>query len=299
MAAPVPESADALNQQASARMKAGIALLEKNTPQSLKEAIAHFDQAIAWREGLPPDNPLFRYGLAAGWINRADALARLGSEQDLMDALRSYDNAIEVMQALPLDENLLFRRRLAIAWSNRGLALQVRRHPQAFAQAESSFRNAIDLLTTAPAHAITDRDYLLAAAYVNCANTLTHHPDVEAFPSAITMAKQAIALADQSSQQDMYMAEISLKARHAVCRAVAGLLAQSNPDKGAQKEWVNEATDAADEGLTLVKLWHSRGEKRFDALGRDLFYFGAGIYQHFQPQFYREFVAENPGWAAP
>ncbi|MEI9960210.1 MAG: hypothetical protein WDM76_03475 [Limisphaerales bacterium] len=60
-------------------MKRGIVLLNANMPASLAEAVQCFDRAIELRRTLPlHENLLFRYGLAAGWMNRGDALTRLG-----------------------------------------------------------------------------------------------------------------------------------------------------------------------------------------------------------------------------
>jgi tetratricopeptide (TPR) repeat protein len=164
----VREAVEAVNQQASIEMKRGIALLDENTPASLSDAIGHFDRAIELRCGLPLDaNPFFRHGLAAGWMNRGDALTRLGSPADLTAALQSHETALEVLHLLPLDQNPLFRRRLAIAWQNRGITLQAQGD---FGEAAKSFAEAIAVLQNETAVAIADRNYLLAAAWMNQAN---------------------------------------------------------------------------------------------------------------------------------
>ncbi|HEY8966677.1 MAG TPA: hypothetical protein VIM58_09550, partial [Candidatus Methylacidiphilales bacterium] len=69
------------NEEASAWMHRGMDVLAEAAPSAskLEEAVGHFDRAIALRRTLPlAENPFFRYGLSAGWINRGDAFARIG-----------------------------------------------------------------------------------------------------------------------------------------------------------------------------------------------------------------------------
>src|SRR5262249_44319321 len=106
---------DALLTDASALMKQGIRLRD----ESPAAALDCFDRALALRRRLPIDElPVLRYDLAACWLNRAEALERLG-EADAA-ALQSYDEALALLRSLPLDEDSRFVRRLAIAWQNRG-----------------------------------------------------------------------------------------------------------------------------------------------------------------------------------
>ncbi len=76
------------NQLASDWMHRGIDLLNENSGATLAQAVLCFDEAIALRLTLPLDeNPFFRYGLSAGWINRGDALARLKNDHSLAQAV--------------------------------------------------------------------------------------------------------------------------------------------------------------------------------------------------------------------
>src|SRR6476659_4499567 len=95
-ALPTEAELHSFNQLASAWMKRGIALLDNTSPAALREAVDCFDLAIELRSALPLYlDPRFRYGLSAGWLNRGDALTRLGSLKDLAEALRSYDEALK------------------------------------------------------------------------------------------------------------------------------------------------------------------------------------------------------------
>lgn len=265
-------------------MKRGIALMEANTLSSLEEAVACFDQAIEMRRQLPlKDNSFFVYCLAAGLLNRADALTKMGSAQ----AVQGYDESLRVINGLPFGANPLFVRRLAIAWSNRGLALQAR---HSFKEAEQSFETAINVLLKENATAIKDRDYLLAAALMNLANLQVRGSEIT---QAKTTAKEAIVLADQDQYKDPHMAEIGLKARHILCQTIAVLIKENVYNRLVRKELIDEATDAVDEGMALARYWQQRGLKRFLVLSQELFSFGSKVYQLFQPHFMGEFLQEN------
>jgi tetratricopeptide (TPR) repeat protein len=287
-------TANTINRQASVLMKHGIALLNENTPASLKEAISHFDQAIALRQNLPLDaNPFFQYGLAAGWMNRGDALTRLSAAENLGEALRSYDVALQVLQSLGPDTNPLFRRRLVIAWSNRGLTLQMQNNETALFEAQRSFEKAIAALQEGNAAEIADRHYLLATASINYANVLLRDKTIESLTRAQMMAKQAMILADQNSAQDLMMLEVNLKARNVLCQVIAKLLTDTDQGILPIKELIHEATDTVDDGMILARRWERRDIEQFRHLVQDLFTFGARVYQTFQPHFLDEFLLEN------
>ena len=271
-------------------MKQGIALLGNNTPASLKEAVSHFDRAIDLRRRLPLDaNPMFRHGLAAGWMNRGDALTRLGSPENLAEALRSYDAALETLSLLPLDVSPLFRRRLAIAWQNRGLTL-LAQDANGWAEAEQSFTKAIAILHQGNAAMIEDRNYLLATVWMNKANALVRG---QALDPARTAAKQALAVTIPAESSDLALAEAGLNARHILCQAIAGWLAGPGLSTAARDELIAEATDAVDDGMRLAQNWEQRGATQFRPLAQELFRFGARIYQMFQPHFLNEFLLET------
>ncbi|MEI9998962.1 MAG: hypothetical protein WDO13_07225 [Verrucomicrobiota bacterium] len=131
---------------ASDWMHKGIDLLKENSAATLEQAVRCFDEAIALRRTLPlEDNPLFRYGLSAGWINRGDALARLKGPS-LAEAVKSYDEALTLLETLPLEANVLYPRRLAITWINRGMALQSRSAVNDPWEAMECFREALAVL---------------------------------------------------------------------------------------------------------------------------------------------------------
>jgi tetratricopeptide (TPR) repeat protein len=286
-------SAPVRNREASTLMKRGLACLEAGTRTALTEAIAFFDRAIAIRRGLPLDrHPMFRYGLAAGWMNRADALTRLGGPDDLDAAVAAYDEALAALDDLPLDGSPLFRRRFAMAWQNRGLAAERRDRPSALDEAAQSFDAAIAALSAPGADAIDDRDVLLAVAWMNRARVHVAADTPEESEYARLAAHTASALVRNIEHSDELAANVAMQARHVLCRAMARAL-ERRPPGTVPADQLAEATDAVDEGMALARYWERRGVDRFRPIAFDLFRFGVRLYHAHQPQFLNEFLLEN------
>ena len=271
-------------------MHRGIDLLHQNSETALNEAVRCFDEAIALRRTLPlAGDPRHRYGLAAGWMNRGDALARIGGKEPLAESIRSYEEALGLLRDLPLEQDPLYPRRLAIAWINCGFAWQKVESAKARNEAAGCFREAIAVLDDSTAVAITDRDLLRAGALVNLAGTLLDDPHSSA-SEARDAARKALHFVSEQERNNSAAAEAGFKARHLVCRSIA----EESRDEGSiPPGLISEATDAVDEGLALARHWEKRGERRFRWLAEDLFRFGCRIYQAGQPHFLTEFILEN------
>jgi tetratricopeptide (TPR) repeat protein len=243
-------------------------------------------------------DPVLGYGLAACWLNRADALMRRARQMRpddtarIAEALRAYDEAIALLGTLPLADDARFRRRLAIAHQNRGLALQAQ-GPAAVTGALAAFENALRVLAEDDALAIPDRQFLLAAVWMNLANARVSQGTGESAALARLAALKAIALVNGSEEGDADAAEVGLKARHVLCQTIATQL--SAPPAPGEKipDAVHRATDSVDDGLALVRRWEHRGVARFRGLAYDLFRFGARVYGRYQPQFLDEFIREQ------
>jgi hypothetical protein len=273
-------------------MKRGIALLQENTTASLTASMRWFEAAIKLRRTLPLDeNPWYRYVLAAGWMNRGDALTRLGARENLADALHSYDQALRLLRTLELESNPLFRKRLALAWINRGITLQEQETAESLGAALESFNEAIDVLRDPFVLDCAENRLALASALANRGNALLRIKPPSA-ALARESVEQALALIGGIEEQDLLAAEIGLKARHVLCRALAGQLADRTATIPSE-DLVAAATDAVDDGMKLARLWETRGERRFRDLASELFRFGARAYQMHQPHFLTEFLLEN------
>jgi hypothetical protein len=288
-----PALASQRDAEANQHLLRGLALLETNTPASLREAVRCFDAAIELRRQLPlAANPWFRYGLIAGWLNRGDALTRLGSPPQLTEALQSYDAALAELRQLPMHESPLFVKRLAIAWLNRGVTLLAYDSPNACAEAAANFAEAIAAAKNFALQSPVEGQELLAGAWLNRGNALIRQAP-PAFPAAHAAAKAALTLTAPREQTDPSTAELAFKARHVLCQALAGLLASPESGATARDEFLAEATDTVDHGMALARHWQARGETRFTAAMTELFRFGCRAYQLHQPHFLTEFLLEN------
>nr|ADC35928.1 hypothetical protein [uncultured bacterium 70] len=277
-----------IDAQASVLMKSGIRLFDEGSAEAAAEALGYFDRALLLRRTLPIDAvPVFRYGLAACLLNRADALVRLGGDDNLSDALGAYDEASSLLQALPLSDDPRFPRRLAMAHQNRGVALQIR--DAADPRAVAAFGEALTVLGAPEAASIADRQYLQGATLANLANAWTSRQEEGAAVSARQAATDAMVLVAETEAADVDAAEVGLKARHVLCRTVARQLSTTGP----LSDGVHEATDAVDDGLRLVRLWEQKGVEQFRPIAADLFRFGAMVYGTFQPHFLEEFLHDQ------
>jgi hypothetical protein len=270
--------------EANRHLLRGLELLETNTPASLTEAVRCFNAAIELR--------CFRYGLIAGFLNRGDALTRLGSTENLAAALASYDAALRHLRELPMTESPLFVKRLAIAWLNRGITLLKQRLPDGISAAADCFSEAIAAAKNFYSLSPEEGQGLLAGAWVNRANALiqSQPPQAEAARAATLTA---LALCAPLEKEDLALAEIGFQARHILCQSLAQLLTKLEGKPTNRDAWLSEATDAVDAGMALARHWEARGTQQFRLAASELFRFGCRVYQIYQPHFLTEFLLEN------
>jgi len=116
-----PLEIEATDAQASLFMKEGIRLMQSgDNTDATDAALLCFDRALELRCQLPTDVPRHAYGLAACWLNRAEALTRPGPAHHAL-VLDAYDKALTLLRPLPLHDDARFSKRLAIAYQNRAL----------------------------------------------------------------------------------------------------------------------------------------------------------------------------------
>jgi hypothetical protein len=215
-------------------------------------------------------------------------MARLGGSDLLNEAVKSYDEALVLLESLPLEENALYIRRLAITWINRGAALQKREDANGFWEASECFREAVAVLGHPMAELLEDRFQLEVGARANLADALACSGETTG-DEARLVARRTLELAASFERTDRVMAEAALKARHVLCRLVARDLLDG---KSVTQERAAEVTDAVDEATVLVRHWQSREPGHFGNLARAIFRLGCRIYAHSQPHFLAEFLVE-------
>jgi hypothetical protein len=286
-----PREIEATDAQASLFMEEGIRLMQSgNNADATDAALLCFDFALELRRRLPTEAPAHAYGLAACWLNRAEALMRPGSANHAL-ALGAYDEALALLRPLPLGEDARFSKRLAIAHQNRALVLAAQNPPET-ADAIASLVDAIAVLDQAETMDAPEREYLLAAVWMNLANIQASEATIASDLAAQEAARRALALVKAPEHENAAAAEIGLKARHVLCHLAARRLSVQ-AEKETVLEDVHDATDLADEGLDLVREWERRGVDRFRDLASDLLRFGARVYAYYQPHFLHEFLSEQ------
>jgi len=282
-----PQEIEAIDTRASLFMQEGIRLTHSGNDV---DALLYFDRALELRRKLPAGVPMHTYGLAACWLNRAEALTRLGPGHHV-PALRAYDEALALLCLLPLGDDARFSKRLAIAYQNRALVLAAQ-NPPATAEAIAALVDAIAVLDHAEAMDRAEREYLLAVVWMNLANIQASEATVVSDLAAWGAARRALASVRAHEHEDAAAAEAGLKARHVLCHIAARRLSVQAERETVTAD-VHDATDLADEGLELVRLWERRGIDRFRNLASDLLRFGARVYACYQPHFLHEFLSEQ------
>lgn len=291
---------DVRDEAATAAMRDGLRHLDAGSRGAI-DALACFARALALRQQTETHDGLWRrYDLAGTWINIATARLLLGRDVDLSEAVLACDAAIARLRELTaLDPRCC--RRLAIAYHTRGRAGQKRGHD--VREAGADYAAAIATLEADEARLVPDRAYLLAASWVGLADVCASDGSADGRSRALHAAGQALALVRELETADDRAAEVALLARHAACRALAVTLAAGGPSRSGPDDPVHFATDAADEGLALVRLWEQRGVTRFRQIACDLYRFGVAVYARYQPHFVGEYVADFAAdaaqWADP
>jgi tetratricopeptide (TPR) repeat protein len=290
---PLPENASPFDQQLAANIctNHGIALLHAENNEAVREAITLFEKSIALRKDLPRDMNNVLWGLAAGWMNRGDALTRLRKEGTLPEAVKSYDEALACLQELGGYDHPPFVVRLAVAWMNRGHSLMAMETPEGIAKAIQSFESAMHVMQRHP-----NQDAVECCATLGCAIMCHAAARMEQGPEhadeVAEEARGAIALVLTHEKEDLLSTEVSIKSRHLLCRTLATKLDRTPPDAPEVDEWITEVTDTVDEGMALERHWEQRGLTGFRLMAVELFRFGIRVFFIRQPHFLAEFILE-------
>ncbi len=251
------------------------------------EAADHFLAAAKERERLPwQEDGESAWMLAAAWLNHGDVLQRMEDPAFLPEAIRSFDRSIEAMGAIDLAANPSFPDRLILSWINRGTACG---DAGDLAASLSDFGHAEAVLSAWGEDVTPRRLYLSAILRVNRARTLI----LSGSPlDAWREARSGIARLRPISVT-AETAAANIQARSILCRALADLLGQPGLADEVG-DWIAEATDSAEQALSLVRATGFRGD-----CVADLVRYGAIIYRACQPHFLGEFLVEWLGRNGP
>lgn len=289
----VPEDASPYDRQLTANIltNKGITLLQSTDADELREAVACFEKSVEHRKDLPRDMTNVRWGLAAAWMNRGDALTRLGTADDLKEAVHSYDQAILCLEELGGFDHPPFVVRYAVSYMNRGHALMAQNSPEGVAEAIKSFASA-----TAMMEMHTQKDSVEYNGTLGCAMMCHAAARMEQGPEhaeeVAEEVRKAIAHVQRFEKEDLLSTEVSIKSRHLLCRALATMLDRTPPNAPEVDDWITEVTDTVDEGMALERLWEQRGLEGFRLMAVELFRFGVRVLFLRQPHFLAEFILE-------
>ncbi len=264
---------------ANLRTNRGICLLNGGDPEKFPAALEDFQAAIDLRKDLPLDEePSFRWGLSAGYMNLGDVLHRM--ERD-PEALVAYDEAIAHLEKLPQDHPPT-RQRYALAWANRGL---VTGDPD---EARRCFDKCIELLGEPenPQQLLT----LCNATLNRGRHSLQVAGDADATAAD---ARQVIEWMSPHERAHPAPAEMALQARHLLAHALCVWLDESRKGPGLAEDWIGDATDTVEEALDVERFWEQQGLTAFRPLACDLFQLGLHVYRVCQPHFFADFLIES------
>jgi len=284
--------AERLEQQAASAMRTGLQLLARG-PATADQALRAFEFALQCRTMPSPHvSHLQRHALAGTWINIATTRLWRGRPDDASAAMEACEAALACLDGLTRAHCADAPRRTAIAHHTRGRALVAVGRIE---DACCAFESALGVLESPAGRLIADATYLRAACWVALAEVQTRRG--HAAGAALDAATIAVALVHDAEDRDVRAAEVGLLARHVCCRAVAGELEAGDSRVDDPASHVHVATDAADDGLALVRRWEGRGVTRFRRIADDLARFGAGVYARYQPHFLGEFLRDAQGGA--
>jgi len=277
-------------------LRRGQALETRGSKSELDQAIDVYRQVITALEALAASAPTelnLRRDLAIAWMNCGNALQKRQHSDDLRQAIAAYDETIRILRGLPYDQNPGWRSSLSAAWMNRGGAWLRLKDSRRDREALQSFDQAIAIARELPLDDQPSFRINLAAAGMNRANVLLLRKDGPDAANAREAARTAASLVAPLEKKSAPAADVSLRIRHAHCRAVAQLLSENPPDHASRENLFDEVTDTVDDGMQLARAWEQRGFAALRPLVAELFRFGGLFYLSHQPHFLAEYLLEN------
>jgi hypothetical protein len=221
------------------------------------EALAAYARAIELLGPLPLHaHPAWANSLGAALMNHGQLLHRVHGLARAGDALRSFDEAIGILAAVPAD---------VVPWARRNLA--------------GTHINRANLLLDLAANAFVVPPSGGALKKHACSDLI------------LADARSALALVAATERTDSIAADLALKARRVHCDALGHLLVSAS--SAQQDVLATTAAELVDDALALIRFWSARGESGFAELAVRFFRFGTELYCRHQPHFLVEFIEEN------
>jgi tetratricopeptide (TPR) repeat protein len=198
----------------------------------------------------PSDEHARLDGLASDQMKRGIALLNEGAPEALQEAVRCFDEAIELRRRLPLTESPGFRYGLAGGLINRGDALKRLGGAEYLAEAVSSYATAVELLKDLPADDDGSFVRRLAIALIHRGIALEEQEREPARAEAVDCYKEAVQLLRRTKRNadgklDMVLASALVNLGNASLRLAGRTVAP-------------EACADAEQALSLLKESESK-----------------------------------------
>lgn len=275
---------------ASLKTYLGLTCLQGYDAIEWQKAALYFEQAIELHHRAGLEDIATRWGLSAAWMNRGDALGRIGGVENWEEKLRSNHRAAELLRDFPLGENPAYRTRAALCAMNQAdacLELTKRLGQNRSEEVIVYYQTAIVTLREGAARGAEESRRVLAVALSNLARArlVLGLPD-NVVPEA--EVREALSLLDQGALDslDPELVGLALTARATLCQ----ILVRSDD---APPRW-SEVSELAEEGLHQARRFIANsGEQRsVDSIMTELFRSGAVAYLHGQPHFLVEYLLD-------
>ncbi len=275
--------------EANLRTYLGLTCLLGHTAAHWEEAVGHFDVSIRLREADPDQNEALLWGLSAAWLNRGDALGRLGGSEKLLEAIRCHETAATLLAGFDLRARPGYRTRLALCHLNIGAAKTELTLRHALSEGEAAlfhYRRAGEVLRPGAEAGIEESKRMLAVVLANTSRArLLVTPD--AFADSEKEAREALIWIEGYDTEDWELLNLDLTARLALC------VAQRSQDSHAAS--APEITDLVEEGLAHLRSHLSLGGRLelFETVAGQLFRCGAETYGEHLPRFLSDFLLDH------
>ncbi len=269
----------------------GLAGLAGETAAEWSAALHSFDKSNALRDEIESPGQEVLWGQSAAWINRGEALEKLGGEENIRDAVLANQRAAECLAKFDLDQVPAFRSRMALTWMNRGELLATITE-QGWAdeagQCQSAYAKAVEILRAGSNAGAVESRRLLA---VCLANSSRSHLRLGDFGKAgVDQAREGLELILQEragNADDPALLHLEMTLRATLCRTMA--LAA---DAGTAGVDCDQVTDEVETALEVATGAGELAGVIPVPLIAELFGCGAEVYARFQPEFLAEYLLE-------
>lgn len=261
------------------------------TDETLIQAVACYDEAIALLQPHSRGDASHRRRLAIAWMNRGNALQKQAVPAKVQAAVQAYDEAIGLLQTVLPNATGDVANNLGAAWLNRGHALLQLADASCHSEAIRSLEQAVDIFIRLPVDTSIAHRLNLAGAQTNLAHALLDTLAENRWLQAHAAAESALQLTAGHEQCRVGFAEIGLKARRVLCEIIGQWLLVCEPAR--TEGLVARASDVVDAGMALARRWEALDVSVFRPLATRLFRFGAAFYRRHQPHFLADFILEN------